>query len=79
MENKKDNLTFEEKMAQLEQIVDQLEQGNVPLEKALTQFQKGMKLGKELQDELQNAEKTVTQVIDDQGNEKPFEKDDPDE
>lgn len=79
MENKKDNLTFEEKMAQLEQIVDQLEQGNVPLEKALIQFQKGMKLGKELQDELQNAEKTVTQVIDDQGNEKPFEKDDPDE
>ena len=31
--------TFEEQLAQLQQIVNQLEQGNVPLEEALQQFQ----------------------------------------
>jgi len=41
--------TFEEQLAQLQQIVNHLEQGNVPLEEALQQFQEGIKLSKELQ------------------------------
>lgn len=35
----KEEPTFEEQLAQLQQIVNQLEQGNVPLEEALQQFQ----------------------------------------
>ena len=35
--------TFEEQLAQLQQIVNHLEQGNVPLEEALQQFQEGIK------------------------------------
>ncbi len=66
--------TFEEQLNQLEQIVNHLEQGDVPLEEALDQFQAGMKLSKHLQDTLENAEKTLTHVVDDQGNEKLFEK-----
>lgn len=51
--------TFEEQLAQLQQIVNHLEQGNVPLEEALQQFQEGIKLSKELQTKLTNAEKTL--------------------
>lgn len=71
--------TFEDQLNQLEQIVNRLEQGDVPLEEALAQFQSGMKLSKELQDTLENAEKTLTHVIDNQGNEKLFEEEDSDE
>ena len=71
--------TFEEQLNQLEQIVNHLEQGDVPLEEALDQFQAGMKLSKQLQDTLENAEKTLTHVVDDQGNEKLFKKGNSDE
>ena len=71
--------TFEEQLAQLQQIVNHLEQGNVPLEEALQQFQEGIKLSKELQTKLTNAEKTLGHLIDDNGDEKVYEKqtDDP--
>ena len=71
--------TFEEQLAQLQQIVNHLEQGNVPLEEAIQQFQEGIKLSKELQTKLTNAEKTLGHLIDDNGDEKVYEKqtDDP--
>ena len=71
--------TFEEQLAQLQQIVNHLEQGNVPLEEALQQFQEGIKLSKELQTKLTNAEKTLGHLIDDNGDEQVYEKqtDDP--
>lgn len=71
--------TFEEQLAQLQQIVNHLEQVNVPLEEALQQFQEGIKLSKELQTKLTNAEKTLGHLIDDNGDEKVYEKqtDDP--
>ena len=71
--------TFEEQLAQLQQIVNHLEQGNVPLEEALQQFQEGIKLSRELQTKLTNAEKTLGHLIDDNGDEKVYEKqnDDP--
>ena len=42
-ENKtnRDDLTFEEAMKGLEQIVSKLEEGDVPLEKAIDYFQEG--------------------------------------
>ena len=36
--------TFEQSMKQLEQIVKELEDGDLPLEKALKKFEEGMKL-----------------------------------
>ncbi|KRL98065.1 exodeoxyribonuclease VII small subunit [Liquorilactobacillus satsumensis] len=67
--------TFEENLDELEKIVQKLEQGDVPLESALDQFQKGVKLSNELQQKLESAEKTLAKVIDQNGNEKPFERD----
>ena len=40
---------FEENLADLEVIVQKLENGDVALEEAIAEFQKGMKLSKELQ------------------------------
>jgi len=73
MNEEKKEATFEENLADLEKIVTKLEQGDVPLEEALDSFQKGVKLSKELQKTLENAEKTLTKVIDENGEEEIFE------
>ena len=70
-----EELTFEQKMQQLEAIVSQLERGDVPLEAALTQFEKGVKLSAELKQTLDQAERTVAKVIDAQGTEVEFSRD----
>lgn len=60
--------TFEEQLKQLQDIVTKLEGGNVPLEDALNQFQEGVKLSRELEQKLNDAEKIVAKLIDKYGN-----------
>lgn len=67
MSNKKK--TFEENLQDLEEIVNQLETGEIPLEEAITQFQKGMVLSKDLQKTLESAEKTLVKVMQADGSE----------
>ncbi|MGT2925788.1 exodeoxyribonuclease VII small subunit [Streptococcus cuniculipharyngis] len=55
--------TFEENLQELEAIVSKLENGDVPLEEALAEFQKGMGLSQQLQTTLQEAEKTLVKVM----------------
>lgn len=62
--------TFEENLQDLETIVTQLESGDVPLEDAIAQFQKGMLLSKDLQKTLDSAEKTLVKVMQEDGTEK---------
>ncbi|CAI2596970.1 Exodeoxyribonuclease 7 small subunit [Apilactobacillus kunkeei] len=66
--------SFEDNMNKLEQIVSELEQGDIPLEKALSEFQKGVKLSSELQSTLKNAEKTLAKEMTDDDSEVAFEK-----
>ncbi|HEQ4381721.1 TPA: exodeoxyribonuclease VII small subunit [Streptococcus pyogenes] len=61
--------TFEENLQDLETIVNKLENGDVPLEEAISEFQKGMLLSKELQKSLQAAEKTLVKVMQADGTE----------
>ncbi|HFX3981099.1 TPA: exodeoxyribonuclease VII small subunit [Streptococcus pyogenes] len=61
--------TFEENLQDLETIVNKLENGDVPLEEAILEFQKGMLLSKELQKTLQAAEKTLVKVMQADGTE----------
>ncbi|ELY5747317.1 exodeoxyribonuclease VII small subunit [Streptococcus iniae] len=61
--------TFEENLQELEAIVTQLENGDVPLEEAISQFQEGMLLSKNLQKTLQEAEKTMVKVMQADGKE----------
>lgn len=65
-------LTFEQAMAKLEAIVDQLEEGDVPLEDALAYFQEGMKLSKLCHDKLQSAQKQMDHILHENGEMKPF-------
>lgn len=65
--------TFEESLVQLEEIVQRLERGDVPLEEALAAFQEGMTLSKQCQDTLEKAEKTLTKIMTENNEEIPFE------
>lgn len=58
-------ILFNDAMEQLEEIVRQLEQGDVPLEQALTLYQKGMELSKVCHDKLQHAENQLVTMMKD--------------
>lgn len=61
--------TFEENLQDLEAIVTKLETGDVALEDAIAEFQKGIALSKDLQKTLENAEKTLVKVMQADGTE----------
>ena len=65
--------TFEESLNALEEIVQRLERGDVPLEEALAAFQEGMALSKQCQDTLEKAEKTLTKMMTENNEEIVFE------
>ena len=69
----KEMKTFEENLAELEAVVTKLEQGDVALEEALSEFQKGMKLSKSLQKTLKEAEETLVKVMQADGTETEME------
>ena len=64
---------FEENLADLEVIVQKLENGDVALEEAIAEFQKGMKLSKELQASMDKAEKNLVKVMQADGTETEME------
>lgn len=64
---KKNN--FEEELTELQTIVNNLENGDIPLEDALEQFQSGVKLSRNLNKKLTEAEETVAKLIDSDGTE----------
>jgi exodeoxyribonuclease VII small subunit len=60
--NNKTNLSFEQAIDQLNQIVSRIEQGQVPLQESLEQYEKGMKLIQHCRGILQDAEKRIEQI-----------------
>ena len=60
---KNTNQTFEEKLLRLEQIVRELEKGEVPLEDSLKLFQEGTGLAAECGKILDEAELQVKKVL----------------
>ncbi|MGY0693035.1 exodeoxyribonuclease VII small subunit [Virgibacillus sp. FSP13] len=65
--------SFEEAMLELEKIVERLEEGDVPLEKAISYYQEGMKLSKLCNDKLKQVQAKMTQIMNEQGETEPFE------
>ncbi|MDF9391446.1 MULTISPECIES: exodeoxyribonuclease VII small subunit [Methylococcus] len=51
--------SFEEALAELEQLVERMEQGNLPLEESLKLFERGIELTRTCQKSLQDAEQKV--------------------
>lgn len=55
---------FDDVMAELEEIVKKLEEADVPLEEALSHYQKGIELSKWCDKRLKDVEEQVVQLID---------------
>jgi len=51
--------TFESSLEELERIVRELEQGELPLERSLELFERGVALSRECQDRLNQAERRI--------------------
>lgn len=68
----KEEKSFEEAMKELEQIVEKLEEGDVPLEKAINYYQEGMELSKICNKKLSQVEKQMEKIVDEEGNTEPF-------
>ena len=60
--------SFEASLEALEQIVRQLESGDLPLEKSLELFEQGVRLSRECQERLSQAERRIEVLLrDNQG------------
>ena len=62
---------FETSLQRLEQIVDELEKGNVPLEQALKLFEEGLELSSSCRKELEDAEGKVEILLKQNGKLQP--------
>jgi exodeoxyribonuclease VII small subunit len=69
-----ENIKFEEAMQKLEDIVNKLEGGKVPLDESLKLFEEGMKLAKFCDDRLKDAESKLSMLVKKNGEmvEEPF-------
>jgi exodeoxyribonuclease VII small subunit len=57
-----DKLSFESAMLELEQLVEQMEAGDLTLDQSLKAFERGVVLTRHCQNELQQAELKVQQL-----------------
>ena len=61
----KKELSFEESLVKLEEIVKKLEVGDVPLDDAIKEFTKAMELSKTCDEKLKKAEEAITKLVKD--------------
>ena len=59
---------YEDKITELEKVVNELENGEMSLDESLTKFEQGMKLSKECNKMLEDAEKKITILLEKDGN-----------
>ena len=62
-----ENLSFEESLEKLEEIVNKLENGDVPLDDAIEEFKNAMDLVKICNDKLNSAEEAIAKIVQDNG------------
>ena len=58
---------FEESMKKLETIVTELESGNLNLDESVKKFEEGMKIAKQCNNILEDAEKKITILLEEDG------------
>ncbi|CAI8166342.1 MAG: Exodeoxyribonuclease 7 small subunit [Pseudidiomarina mangrovi] len=63
------DISFEQALQQLEHIVVKLEQGELPLEQALEQYEQAVSLARISQQKLQQAEQKISKLLQQQGQE----------
>ncbi|MCP3025731.1 exodeoxyribonuclease VII small subunit [Halobacillus sp. A5] len=72
MSKEQQEQSFEQAMSQLEELVEKLETGEVPLEKAIQYYQEGMNLSKICNEKLNKVEKQMQQILNEHGEFEPF-------
>ena len=65
--NKKVDINFEKALEELESIVEDLESGDLSLENSLKSFEKWIKLARQCQEKLSQAELQVQKLIEEDG------------
>ena len=60
-------MNFEESMKKLETIVTELENGNLNLDESVKKFEEGMKMAKQCSNILEEAEKKITILLENDG------------
>lgn len=71
--------TFESSLKQLEKIVSQLEDGDLPLEESLKLFEDGVKLSRECRERLEQAERRIEVLLKDEDGNPTLQAIEPDE
>jgi exodeoxyribonuclease VII small subunit len=62
-----ENASFEDNLKELEEIVEKLEKGDVPLDNAIEEFKKAMDLVKACDDKLKDAQDTIAKIVNENG------------
>lgn len=80
MAKKKSAVDFEQSLQTLEQLVESMESGDMTLEKSLEAFEQGIRLTRDCQQALMEAEQKVAVLISRNGEDRlePFKEDDSD-
>jgi exodeoxyribonuclease VII small subunit len=67
-------MDFEKKLTRLEEIVQKMEKGDLPLEQSLKLFEEGIGLTRECQTQLTEAENKIKILVDVDANKQPITK-----
>ena len=76
MAKEKEELTFEEKIKLLEEIVKELESGEVPLDDAINKYTEAMRLAKECSNKLDSVTEQVNKILNENGELEEFKRED---
>ncbi len=63
------NLTYEQSIKRLEEIVEMLQEGSLPLDKSLELYEEGAKLSNHCHNMLQNAKQKIIDINEAKNNE----------
>lgn len=72
-EEVKEELSFEESLEKLEEIVKRLEIGDISLDKAISEFNTAMSLARICDEKLKKAEEAITKLVKQNGEVEDFE------
>lgn len=65
--SKKEDIKFEDKIKELENIINELESGEIDLESSIEKYTKAMKLVHECDEKLKNIEEQVNKIVKENG------------
>jgi len=63
---------FEDKLKELENIINELESGEIDLDSSIEKYTKAMNLVKECDEKLKNVEEKVSKIVTENGELEPF-------